>query len=268
MKITVLGQGAMGSRLANRLAQAGHDITRWNRTGATQSPRDAVADADIVFAMLRDDEASRAVWLDAATGALAGLKPSALAVESSTLSVDYVRELASIMQAKGRSFVDAPVLGSRPQAEAGQLVFLLGGDAALVAQLEPVLAPVSAARLHAGPVGAGAALKLIANSLFGIQVAAVAELLGRMPALGLDPAAAIGLLGQTPVLSPAGKGAAALMLADKREPLFPIDLVAKDFRYALDGNMPMTRAALSVFETASQNGLAQANLTAVSSLYR
>lgn len=270
MNITFLGQGAMGSRMADRIEAAGHAVTRWNRSGALQTPREAVANAEIVIAMLRDDEASRSVWLDPASGALAGMKAGALAIESSTLTVKWVRELAAVMTHHGQKFLDAPVLGSRPQAEAGQLIHLIGGDAAIIADIEPVLTAMGALHIHAGPAGAGAALKLIANTLFGIQVAALGELIGQMPSLGLDPASAIDQLSQTPLLSNAAKGAAALMLVDKRDPMFPVELVAKDFGYAIGdvhGQMPVSTAVLDVFNKAIAVGLGDANLTAISALY-
>lgn len=267
--ITILGQGAMGSRMADRLEGAGFRVTRWNRTGAAQTPRAAVACADIVIAVVRDDDASRAVWTGA-DGALAGLAADATAIESSTLTVDWVRTLAAQAAALGIGFLDAPVLGSRPQAEAGALIHLIGGDAALIARVQPVLAAMGSAQLHAGPVGAGAALKLIANTLFGIQVAAVAELIGQMPKLGLDAAQALDLLGQTPVMSSAAKGAAALMLAGRDDPMFPVALVDKDFGYAIGDNakaMPVATAARHVFATAIGKGLGDRNLTAVARLY-
>jgi 3-hydroxyisobutyrate dehydrogenase len=269
MNITILGMGAMGSRMAERLEGADHTVTRWNRSGAAQTPRAAVAGAEVVIAMVRDDAASAAVWLGT-DGALAGLQPDALAIESSTLSVDWVKALAVEMHAAGRAFIDAPVIGSRPQADAGQLIHLIGGADDEVARAMPVLAAMSGLQLHAGPVGSGAALKLIANALFGIQVATMAELQGRMPALGLEPATAMALLGQTPLVSPAAKGAAGLMLADRHEPMFPVELVAKDFGYAIGGAgdaMPVTRAALSVFEQAIGKGWADENLTVVARQY-
>jgi 3-hydroxyisobutyrate dehydrogenase len=270
MNITFLGQGAMGVRMADRLEAAGHTVTRWNRTGAGQTPRAAVAEANIVIAMLRDDAASRSVWLDPDSGALAGLRSDALAIDSSTLTVAYVRDLAAAAAAQGRAFIDAPVLGSRPQAEAGQLVHLVGGAEPDVARAAPVLAALGAKQLHVGPVGQGAALKLIANTLFGIQVAAMAELLGRMPALSLDPATALSLLAETPLLSAAAQGAAGLMLAGKDAPMFPVELVAKDFGYAIGesaGAMPIASAAASVFASAIAQGLGDLNLTAVRQLY-
>jgi 3-hydroxyisobutyrate dehydrogenase len=270
MNITFLGQGAMGVRMADRLETAGHSVNRWNRTGATQTPHKAVANADIVVAMLRDDEASRSVWLDPEHGALAGMKTGALAIESSTLTVDWVNELAQAASDQGHPFIDAPVLGSRPQAEAGQLIYLVGGETKDVAHAESLLSAMGAKQLHVGGVGKGAALKLIANTLFGIQVTALAELIGRIPALGLDPAKTIELLGETPLLSMGAKGAAGLMLAGKHDPMFPVELVAKDFGYAIGGvpeAMPIANAALEVFERAKASGLAGLNLTSITKLY-
>lgn len=269
MKVTVLGLGAMGTRIADRLEAAGHQVVRWNRTGATATPRQAAESADVVIAIVRDDEASHAVWLGE-DGALAGMGDGAVAIESSTLTVDWVKALAAAAQALGTEFLDAPVIGSRPQAEAGQLIYLIGGDAAVIDRVRPVLDAIGGSQLHAGPVGTGAALKLIANTLFGVQVAAVAELIGRMPSLGLDPAGAIELLGRTPLLSPAAKGAAGLMLAGRHEPLFPVALVAKDFRYAiadLPDRMPQAAGALDLFRRAERNGLGNANLTVVAKLF-
>src|ERR1700761_3541667 len=139
-KIAVLGLGAMGSRMAANLLKAGHQVTVWNRTpdvaaalvaaGAKQvlTPREAAMGADFVIAMVRDDEASRTIWLAPETGALAGLAKDAIAIESSTLSPSWVRELGGVVAKKGVAFLEAPVAGSRPQAEAGQLVYLVGGN--------------------------------------------------------------------------------------------------------------------------------------------
>lgn len=267
--ITVLGQGAMGSRLADRLENAGFSVTRWNRTGSDLTPREAVDGADIALAMLRDDEASRSVWLDPDTGALRGMDKGSLAIESSTLTPDCMRELGQAAADRGVAFLEAPVLGSRPQAEAGALVHLLGGSAEVIERAQPLLEAVGGKQLHAGGVGAGASLKLIANTLFGAQVALVAELLGRSRSLGIDPAQAVELLGMTPLLSPGAQAAAGLMLAGKDDPMFPVELVGKDLSYAIDGaDMPIAKAAEAVFARASEEGLLDANLTAVHRLYR
>jgi 3-hydroxyisobutyrate dehydrogenase len=90
----------------------------------------------VVLTMLRDDDVSRAVWLDPETGALAGMGRDALAIESSTLTPDWVRELSTAMADKGVALLEAPVSGSLPAA-GGQLVFLLGGPEEAVARAKP-----------------------------------------------------------------------------------------------------------------------------------
>jgi 3-hydroxyisobutyrate dehydrogenase len=281
-RVAVLGTGAMGSRIARRLAAAGHAVTVWNRGEAraqalgdvarlAATPRAAVADAQVAIAMVRDDAASAAVW-DGPEGALAALPAGAIGVESSTLSPAWVRELAARFAAAGREFVDAPVVGSRPQAEAGQLVMLAGGAPAALAALAPTLA-ACAARVHAtGPVGSGTVAKLAVNALFAVQLAALAELLPAAAAAGLEPADLRAALAATPVLSPAAQGAAGLMLAQAHAPAFPLELVAKDLGYAmaLAGGadaMPVTRTVAALVGRAIGQGWGGDNVTALARLH-
>jgi 3-hydroxyisobutyrate dehydrogenase-like beta-hydroxyacid dehydrogenase len=283
--IGMMGLGAMGGRMAARLIEAGHTVRVWNRTaaraqplvaaGATHAatPREAVLGADFALAMVRDDEASRTVWLDQDTGALAGLAPSTLAIEGSTLSLDWTRELGRAFDQAGRRLIDAPVAGSRPQAEAGQLIFMVGGAPADVDRARPVLNLLGAAVHHAGPAGSGAVVKLAVNALFGVQVAAVAELIAMLDRAGAEPGAALDILAATPVCSPAAKGAGAAMLAGQFAPLFPVELVEKDLGYALAAagdrsGAPAIAAVQSVFSRAVRAGLGAQNLNSVVRLYR
>lgn len=280
--IAFLGLGAMGSRMASRLLDAGHDVTVWNRDparaevlaarGATMAatPRAAAQGAEVVFAMVRDDAASRAVWLDPQTGALDAMAPGAVAVECSTLTVAHVQALAAAAHGRRLGFVDAPVAGSRPQAEAGQLIFLTGADPEMVEAVRPLLATMGAAVLEAGPAGAGSALKLAVNALLGIQVAALGELMAMLQACGIEAARAADLLGQTPVTSPAAKGAMASMVAGAWAANFPVELVAKDFANlsATAGRpLPVSDAAAGVYASALAQGLGGEQLTAVRKLY-
>lgn len=285
-RIAVLGLGAMGSRMAARLIDAGYEVTVWNRSPAAltslidrsvriaASPAEAAEGAPVVIAMVRDDDASRAVWLDAGTGAIHGLSPDAVAIDSATLTPDWTRTLGRTLAERGVAFLEAPVAGSRPQAEAGQLIYFVGGDPDVLARVEPVLRVMGGAVHAVGPLGSGAVVKLAVNSLFGIQVAAMAELIALMHGCGLDPAAALEVIGATPVCSQAAKGAGVAMLGDAFPPLFPVDLVAKDFNYiaataaGVDARLPMTEAAGSIFSAAISAGLGGDNLTAVARLYR
>ncbi len=284
-RIAVLGLGAMGARMAARLLDAGHDVSVFNRTpergaelearGArpAATPRKAVAGAEMVIAMLRDDAASRTVWLDPETGALGGLGAGALAIEASTLTPGWVRDLAPAVAQAGGRFLEAPVAGSRPQAEAGQLIYFLGGEAEAVEAARPLLELLGGALHHVGPAGHAAVVKLAVNALFGVQVAAVAEILGLFRKAGLDAGAAAAVLGETPVLSPAAKGAAGLMLAGNFAPQFPIDLVAKDFGYVAEAaagtgaEMPTAAAVRQVYVRAAEAGLGGDNIAGVAQLF-
>jgi 3-hydroxyisobutyrate dehydrogenase len=284
-RVAVLGMGAMGARIAKRLADAGHALSVWNRTAGrskhleaigarvAEAPKDAVAGADIVIATLRDDDASRAVWLDPGTGAAHHMPPDAIAVEASTLTISWTRELAAALKGRDLAFLDAPVVGSRPQAEGGQLIQLNCGDKDVVAPASSTFEAFSSARYWCGSIGAGTAMKLAVNALFGIQVAALAELIAMVRSHGIAPAQAIDILGGLPVLSPSGKGAALSMVARSFAPMFPIELVEKDFDYAiaaakiLGSPAPMTTAAHAIFAAAIDRGFGADNITGVSRLY-
>lgn len=284
-RIAFLGLGAMGSRMAANLIEAGNDLTVWNRdpakmeplallgAGVARTPREAAQGAEVVIAMVRDDEASRAVWTDPETGALASMSGNALAVECSTLSLEWTRTLAAACGEAGIDFVDAPLAGSRPQAEAKALIFFAGGEAECVARAEKVLLGTGSALHHAGPAGAGMAVKLAVNTLLGLQVAAMAELMETLRREGLDPSQALAIIGATPVCASAAKVAAEMMLNDRFAPLFPVDLVAKDLGYSLEaaggGRLAsLTKAALDVYRAAGEAGYGSDHMSGVVKLYR
>ena len=270
--ITFLGQGAMGSRMADRLEAAGHDVIRWNRSGAVQTPREAVADADIVIAMLRDDEASRSVWLDADTGALAGMKPGALAIESSTITRDHALALGEAVAAAGVRFLDAPVLGSRPQAEAGQLVHLIGGDRGDIAEVQPVLAATGGQAVARRPCRR----RRVSQADRKYAVRNSGDRHGRTdradegrwprprnrhrPARGNT--AAVACRAGCQRADAGGQGRSDVPGRTGRHGLFG---------YAIGGqpySMPLASAALGVCEAAMVQGFADENLTAVRKLYQ
>jgi 3-hydroxyisobutyrate dehydrogenase len=265
-KITMLGLGAMGSRMAINLLKAGYAVTVWNRSQkaaetasakggiVVATPKLAVKDADIVISMVTDSDASRFIWLDSETGAIGGMRKGTIAIESSTLTVGYIKELAAEMNNRGIAFLDAPVVGSRPQVETGKLIYLVGGQAKILQQAENILLSAGGGKIHhVGDVGKGMAMKLAVNALFGIQVAALAEILGILAKNGLDLEEAMQCLGELPVISPAAKNAANLMLQGNHTPMFPINLVEKDFRYILetaenvDASTPISTAIRQIY---------------------
>lgn len=280
VRVAFLGLGAMGRRMAQRLAGAGLELTVWNRSGIgafvgarhAATVREAVADARVVFSMVRDDAASRAVWLGT-DGALACVGRDTAVVECSTVSPAWVTELSAAASHAGLRFIEAPVVGSRPQAESGGLVFLAGGTVDTVERVRPLLSHIGSAVHYVGASPSGAYAKLLVNALFGVQVAALAELLGFATKAQLDVQLLMRALDGLPVLSPSAKGAAAGMLARRFEPMFPLDLAAKDLRYILDAaatlgsRVPMVRGVSEAFEEGRAQGLENENLTAVAKLY-
>lgn len=279
-KIAFLGLGAMGSRMAANLLKAGHSLAVWNRTrnladhllaaGAlwAESPSEAAAGADFVVSMVRDDEASNFVWCDPKRGALAAMRSDAIAIESSTLSVDWIRHLGKAAQDRGIDLLEAPVSGSRPAAEAAQLVYLVGGKAAVLNRAESVLRAMGAAIHLVGPIGAGTLVKLATNALLGIQVTTLAELIGMLRRNGADVGRAVQAIAATPVWSPVANVISGSILRGDYQPQFPVELIEKDFGYALsavasDEAAPTLAAARGVFRRSIEQGAGCENMTAV-----
>ncbi|UII31709.1 NAD(P)-dependent oxidoreductase [Fulvivirga ulvae] len=284
LNIAFLGLGAMGSRMAMNLIKAGHNVTVWNRTSSAaaplveagahqaQSAKDAALNADFVIAMVRDNEASREVWLDPEKGALAGMKAGSIAIESSTLTPEWIRELGQTTAASGVSLLEAPVSGTRPQAEAGQLIYLVGGDEATLRKAEPVLAIMGGSIILVGDLGTAALAKLTTNTLLGIQVTAYAELIGMLTRSGADVARILGAVAETSVWSPVASYLTGSMLTKNFSPMFPIELIEKDFDYTLqkvgaEGMAPTINAAHQVFRKAVDKGLGDENMTGVVRLF-
>ncbi len=283
MNIAFLGLGAMGSRMARHLINSDHTVTLWNRSTAATlefldssatvaaSPEQAVAEADVVFCMVRDDTASRDVWLSRYGGALAAMKTTAIGVECSTLSVPYVRELGEAFAAQGKAFLEAPLAGSRPQAEQQQLIFLAGGEPTTLATVQPLLLTMGANVHHAGSIGSGATVKLMVNALLGTQLALMGELIGFAAQADVDPEVAVKIVSATPVCSPALKVSAAAMLNGQFAPAFPIDLVAKDFSLLMQSQntqpLPLSQSTQTIYQAAVKEGFGQDNITGIVQRY-
>jgi len=271
----------MGAGMAGRVLTAGFPLAVYNRNpektapfakaGAyvARTPRDAAARADIIITMLADDNASRAVWLDKNSGALAGAAPGTWLVESSTASVRWVHELAAAAKKRECELLDAPVTGSRPQAAAGELLFLVGGSAEALAAVRPVLAVMSRDILHLGPIGSGATLKLINNFLCGVQAASLAEAMALLNASGLNKEKSISVLTAGAPGSPLVKILTTRAAANDFTPNFVLRLMAKDLTYAREEGarhgvqMNTATPAIADFEKAIAAGYGDEDFSAV-----
>ena len=279
-RIAFLGLGLMGGGMARRLLGAGFAVTVFNRNPARAeplaaagarvagSPREAAAGAEVVFSMVADDAASRAIWLGP-DGAIAGAARGAVLVECSTLTVAWVQELAKAAAAAGAECIDAPVTGSKNQAAAGELNFLTGGNAAALETIRPALNAMGRSVTHLGPTGSGALLKLINNFLAGVHVAATAEAVAWIERTELDRAQAIAFLSDSAVGSPVTKTVAARMCAPDFTPNFFLRLMAKDLGYAsgeaAKAGQQLTSAAMArdVFQRAIAAGHGDKDMSAV-----
>jgi 3-hydroxyisobutyrate dehydrogenase len=278
--VAVLGLGIMGCGMATRLLSHGFPLSVYNRSreratalekaGAfvASSPREAAERAELVLCMVADDTASRSIWFGE-EGALPGAAPGTLLVESSTLSVDWIKELAATAAEKKCEFLDAPVTGTKPQAAAGELFFMVGGSTAGFERAREVLSILGREVLHLGPNGSGALLKLINNFVCGVQAACFAEALSMIRLGDLDRDKSLSVLSNSALASPLIKRMLAAMAADDFSPNFPLKLMMKDIGYAMEEGRncgtPLRTAgpALEVFKDAVSQGLGDQDFSAV-----
>ncbi|MDQ6927960.1 MAG: NAD(P)-dependent oxidoreductase [Actinomycetota bacterium] len=271
------GLGQMGAPMAARLVDAGHDVAVWNRTEgrtddlvargarAASSPADAAVSADAVITMLADPDALEAV-IFGHDGVGVGLGADATLIEMSTVGPDVDRGVGARLGGDGR-MLDAPVLGSTPQAEQGALKIFVGGRPELYERWAPVL-DVLGRPVHLGPLGSGAAMKLVANSTLGALMTALGEALALADALGLDQTDVLDVLAESPI---------GVTVKSKREkieqetyaPNFKLALAAKDVRLVraaaeragLDARI--ATAAVAAFDAAEEAGFGNLDYSAV-----
>jgi 3-hydroxyisobutyrate dehydrogenase len=279
-RVAILGLGIMGGGMATRLLSSGFPVSVYNRnrekankfaeSGAfvAGSPGEAAARSEIVISMVADDVASRSIWLEEG-GALAGVSAGSLLLESSTLSVDWVRELAAAAAKKNCEFLDAPVTGTKPHAAAGELFFMVGGSPSAFDRAKTVLSVLGREVVHLGPNGSGALLKLINNFVCGVQAATFAEAMSLVRASNLDREKSVTVLGNSALASPLIKRMMISLAADDFTPNFPLKLMTKDISYAIHEGakcgLPLLTAspALEVFKHAMDVGLGEQDFSAV-----
>lgn len=278
MKVGVAGIGRMGAAIAERLLKHGHQVTVWNRTAAkaqalvehgavvAASPAQLAASVDIILSILTDANAIAATY-DGPEGLLSGAISGKLFVEMSTVRPDTQRALAARIQAKGAAMIDCPVGGTTGPARDGKLLGFVGGDAADLARVQPVLEQLCRRIEHVGPVGAGASLKLAINLPLLVYWQAVGEALALCQPLNLDPARLVSIFADTSggpnVLKTRGG-----MLADAMQgkapasTTFNIDSIRKDLATMIEearalgyDELPVTARALECFDEVSRSGL-------------
>ena len=270
----------MGSGMAANLLKASFPLAVYNRTASraerfanhgariAATPADAARGAQVIISMLADDDASREAWTGNA-GALAAAEPGAVLIESSTVSPEWIAELGALASARGLELLDAPVTGSRAQAEGGQLIFLVGGSEAALASVASVLEAMSKEAVYLGPSGSGAKMKLVNNFLAGVQVASLAEAMAWLERSGLDREKALEVLKKGAPGSPLVAGISARMTSRDYSVNFLLRLMAKDLAYAFASaattgvKLSTASNASAVFERAIQAGFGEQDMSSV-----
>jgi 3-hydroxyisobutyrate dehydrogenase-like beta-hydroxyacid dehydrogenase len=230
--------------MTSRLLNGGYHVTVYNRTrrraedltrlGASvaDTPRELARMADIVFSSVADDNALEQVMFGD-EGALAGSRYGSVFIDLSTVHPGASVRLFEAGRAKGVSVLDAPVSGSLPQAEQGQLVLFIGGEQPVYERCQPVFRVLGKMALHMGPSGSGSMTKLCVNALLGIGMQALAEAIVLGEGAGLPRQRLLGALAETSVLSPSQRSKFDNIQHDQYPATFPLRLMFKDLSLVL-----------------------------------
>src|ERR671918_2448532 len=267
------GLGVMGSRMAKRLLDAGHEVRGWNRTkekGAwlvdagmrwSETPRAVAETSEITFSMLTDTEALRAVT-GGDDGILAGLGSGKVYVDMSTVSPAASREIAEEVAARGASMLDAPVSGSVITLEEGRLSIMVGGDPETVARAEPVLRDIGPKVTRVGGNGQAALMKIATNLSLAVQMLSFSEGVLLAERGGISREDAVEVLVNSVIASPMVKYRGPFVLGMPEEAWFDVDMMQKDLLLALemgrdlDVPLPTTAVTNELLTAARGMGLA------------
>jgi 3-hydroxyisobutyrate dehydrogenase-like beta-hydroxyacid dehydrogenase len=287
LRVAVIGIGRMGSAMVGRLALAGQKVTVYNRTMAraeavaaehgvavAATAREAAATAEVIVVSLADDAAVRATYLGP-DGLVAGLRPGAVVADTSTVDPATLQALAPEVTRAGATLIDTPVSGSVSTVQSGQLLVMAGGDLAALEVARPALEAFANRVIPLGPLGAGATMKLVVNSIVHGLNAALAEALVLAEKAGVERSRAYEVIASSAVAAPfVLYKRAAYEHPDETPVAFALDLVAKDLDLAaglaarVGAEVPQLTTNRAVVQRAVDAGLGPADLSALATLFR
>jgi 3-hydroxyisobutyrate dehydrogenase-like beta-hydroxyacid dehydrogenase len=248
-KVGLIGLGLMGQPIGMNLLKAGHPLTVWNRTASranelvalgaklATSPKEVAAASDVLLTIVSDPPALESVLWGADgkdSGALAGLKPGSTYIDSSTISPVLARKIAAACAERNVRFLDAPVTGGDWGVKKGELVFMVGGEAATLKAVEPILGVLGKRWFHLGSNGAGQTIKLAMNMILALQVDALAEALALVTGAGLKGEDLVEVMQSSMARSGVLDIKAPNLLKGEYKPSFPLRLMHKDLGLALE----------------------------------
>ncbi len=270
--IGFIGMGHMGSHMVQRLLDAGYQVTVYDRTkekaqamgqqGAfvAQTPKESAANCEVVIACVTDDLAQETVMFGP-DGALAGVHSGSVIADLSTVSPTASRRLYKAAKEQGISMIDAAVSGSVPQVDQGSLVIFVGGEQETFERCRSILEVLGKNTFYMGGSGMGTTMKLVANTLLGLGMQALAEAIALGEKAGLEKNLLLDVLGQTSVLTPGQKSKLANVKREQYPTAFALSLMHKDFHlvlneaYDLSVSMPATAAAQQAYTAAMAKGM-------------
>jgi 3-hydroxyisobutyrate dehydrogenase-like beta-hydroxyacid dehydrogenase len=282
-----LGLGSMGGRIAERLLEAGHEVTGWNRTAskaeplvskgmrAAASPREVAERSDVLFSMLTDARAVEAV-ASGPDGLIAGLRQGAVYADMSTISPDASRAVAKEVEAAGATMLDAPVSGSPVTLEQGKLAIMVGGPEEALERIRPVLLDIGPTVTHIGGNGTAVQTKIAINLALVVQVIAFCEGVALAEQGGVAREAVVDAMLGSVVASPVLGYRGPFILEGRMpdEPLADVTLQQKDMLLALDEGrrmgspVPLTAAANEMLNAARGMGIDKNDFVVVHRVYR
>jgi 3-hydroxyisobutyrate dehydrogenase-like beta-hydroxyacid dehydrogenase len=268
MRVAFLGLGIMGRGMAANLARAGHEVTVWNRTPGKNvegtrvagTPTEAAAEAEVVWICVSDTQAVQQV-LFGENGVEQSLREGMIVVDSSTISPFAEKEFAARVRQRGADYVDAPVTGSKIAAESGQLIFMVGGEAATIERLQSLFRAMGKDVKFMGELGQGQGTKLAMNLMIALIYEGFAEALVLAEKLGVDPEKLLGLIQASMVRSGVVDYKAPFVLRRDFSPNFPLRLMHKDIRLMLDAarelrvKLPGLETVEEIYDVAAEEGL-------------
>jgi 3-hydroxyisobutyrate dehydrogenase-like beta-hydroxyacid dehydrogenase len=269
-ELAFVGLGVMGNAIVRRLLDGGHAVAVWNRTsdkaepllsaGArwVDTPREAAEAGDIVFTMVTNAEALRAVT-EGPDGILAGLAPGSLYIDMSTATPANTRELAQKVAAVGATLLDSPVSGTSVTVEQGRASLIVGGDEDAFERARPVLEAIAPRVIHVGPVSLAVTMKIAVNLSLAVQMLAFSEgvLLGEKAGIPREKAVEVALA--SVIASPMVVYRGPLVLGHPDEVWFDCHMMQKDMNLALELGreleVPLPTTALTNELLSAANGM-------------
>ncbi len=280
MKVTFIGLGIMGSRMAANLLKNGVDVTVWNRSKASvkaleaqgaksvSTANEAVKDADIVFSMLSNPEVVEQIFL-IENGVLSAMKKGAIWVDCSTVNPSFSLKSNEVAKANDIIFIDAPVAGTLPQAQNADLVFFVGAEKNVLEKIETYLNFMGKKVINIGEIGKGASFKMLVNIMLAQSMVIFSEAVLLGEKMGISQDFLLNVIPNLAVTAPFTQFKTDMIKSDNYPVNFPLELMQKDLHlaaitaYELQQPLHLANITKELFAAANQKGMGRLDFAAI-----